>query len=113
MNRGEKLIRNVKWMTWFFILGLFVSGLTAIPLRAEVDLLVKWSGVSGASGAAAPSGLGGWLLSVQDALRDTEARHEFLFYGTDWLAFGHFVIAIVFLERSGTRFAIAGYTDSD
>jgi hypothetical protein len=25
------------------------------------------------------------------------ANHAFLFYGTDWLAFGHFVIAVAFI----------------
>ena len=38
-----------------------------------------------------------WLFKVRDALGDTETRHPFLFYGTDWLAFGHFVIAIAFI----------------
>lgn len=28
---------------------------------------------------------------------DTKRNHPALFYGTDWLAFGHFVIAIAFV----------------
>jgi hypothetical protein len=42
---------------------------------------------------------GGFLsvLDVQAALAQTQAQHPFLFYGTDWLAFGHFVIAIAFI----------------
>jgi hypothetical protein len=38
-----------------------------------------------------------WFLRIRDALAQTQAQHPFLFYGTDWLAFGHFVIAIVFI----------------
>ena len=38
-----------------------------------------------------------WLLRIRDALAQTQAQHPFLFYGTDWLAFGHFVIAIAFI----------------
>jgi hypothetical protein len=34
---------------------------------------------------------------VHTALNQTAAQHPFLFYGTDWLAFGHFVIAIAFI----------------
>jgi hypothetical protein len=34
---------------------------------------------------------------VQTALNDNFVAHPFLFYGTDWLAFGHFVIALAFL----------------
>jgi len=30
-------------------------------------------------------------------LNDTSTNRPFLFYGTDWLAFGHFVIAIAFI----------------
>lgn len=38
-----------------------------------------------------------WLLNVDRALGDVAATHPFLFYGTDWLAFGHFIIALVFV----------------
>jgi hypothetical protein len=34
---------------------------------------------------------------VYTGLMETSSRYPFLFYGTDWLAFGHFVIAISFL----------------
>jgi hypothetical protein len=34
---------------------------------------------------------------VNDALTATNARYPFLAYGTDWLAFGHLVIAVAFL----------------
>jgi hypothetical protein len=36
-------------------------------------------------------------MKVQNALNDIATNHPFLFYGTDWLAFGHFVIAIAFI----------------
>jgi hypothetical protein len=39
---------------------------------------------------------GQWLKHVQGALRQTQEQYPLLFYGTDWLAFGHFVIAIAF-----------------
>jgi hypothetical protein len=53
--------------------------------------LVETSGVTAAPAWAR------WLTKVQSSLHDVGARHPFLFYGTDWLAFGHFVIAIAFL----------------
>lgn len=43
------------------------------------------------------SPVGAWLLRVRDALIETNAKHPFIAYGTDWLAFGHFVIAIAFI----------------
>ena len=38
-----------------------------------------------------------WLFRVQDALVNVQSQYPFLFYGTDWLAFGHFMIALVFV----------------
>jgi hypothetical protein len=97
MNHEQILRRRIRWLSWFFIFGLAVSGATAIPLRLEVDQLISLLG--GREPAVQNSGtvLADWLFKARDALRDTEARHPFLFYGTDWLAFGHFVIAIAFI----------------
>ena len=36
-------------------------------------------------------------MRVRDALAQVQSQYPFLFYGTDWLAFGHFVIAIAFV----------------
>ena len=88
MNRETILRRRIRWLTWLFIFGLFFSGATAIPLRLEVDQIVRALGLTDATG---------WLGKIQTALTDTEARYPYLFYGTDWLAFGHFVIALVFI----------------
>jgi len=44
-----------------------------------------------------PSPFAQWLLRIRSALDDTQSRQPFLFYGTDWLAFGHFMIALVFI----------------
>ncbi len=92
MNREYVLRRRIKWVTGLFIVGLVLSGATAIPLPGEVNRLVNFLGPDGN-----PSEWVRWLLRVQDALGQTRAHHPFLFYGTDWLAFGHFVIAIAFV----------------
>ena len=92
MNHEQTLRRRVKLLTWLFIIGLIISGATAIPLSGELELLVNFFGLNGES-----SELVRWLLRVRDALAQTQLQFPFLFYGTDWLAFGHFVIAIVFI----------------
>jgi hypothetical protein len=97
MNREQLLRRRIKIWTWFFILGLVLSGVTAIPLVTELDLLTKWFGIESQTSATATSTLARWLLLTREALQDTAARHPMLFYGTDWLAFGHFVIAVAFI----------------
>lgn len=92
INREQILRRRIKLMTWLFIIGLVLSGATAIPLQNELNLLVNFLGSNGES-----SELARWLLRVRDALAQTQAQCPFLFYGTDWLAFGHFIIAIAFV----------------
>ena len=96
-TQQEILLRRIKWLTLFFIVGLLFSGVTAIPLNREVDLLVKWFGLESQTSASATSEPGRWLLIVREALQDVNAKYPILFYGTDWLAFGHFVIAVAFI----------------
>ncbi len=98
MSRELNLRRRIKTLTWLFIVGLVLSGATAIPLTTEVDWLAMVTGADLANLPWDPSrhGWALWLLKVQTALQETAAKHPFLFYGTDWLAFGHFAIAIAF-----------------
>jgi hypothetical protein len=96
-TQQETLLRRIKWLTLFFIVGLLFSGATAIPLNQEVDLMVKWFGLGGQTSASATSEPGRWLLIVREALQEVSTKYPILFYGTDWLAFGHFVIAIAFI----------------
>jgi hypothetical protein len=91
MSREQQLRGRIRVLTWFFITGLFLSGATAIPLLPEVNWL------AGHFGADKTSAAGGWLAQIRDALAQMQSQFPFLFYGTDWLAFGHFMIAIVFI----------------
>ena len=97
MNREQILRQRIKLLTWLFITGLVVSGATAIPLTIELNVLVSMFGAGGNTSTNACSELVRWSLRVREAIIQTQAQHPFLFYGTDWLAFGHFVIAIAFV----------------
>lgn len=68
-----------------FILGLTLSGISALPLQWELSLLDGWLDDSG--------NLGHFISHVHAGLTQTYAQFPFFGYGTDWLAFGHFVIA--------------------
>ena len=85
-----QLLGRLRAWTAFFIFGLVVSGLTAIPLETELAVLERLAG-QGSEGFA------GWIHRVAEALRETNAKFPFLAYGTDWLAFGHVVIAVAFV----------------
>ncbi len=89
--RATLLHKRIRFLVWLFIIGLFISGVTAIPLQSEVHELAQHFATS------TPSLMSEWLLKVDQALTDVATNHGFLFYGTDWLAFGHFMIALVFV----------------
>ena len=80
-----------------FVAGLVVSGLTAFPLLAELSLLCRWLGIDDPSAYETLSGLRRWIAFVFVGLQRTYATFPFIGYGTDWLAFGHLVIAMFFV----------------
>ena len=92
MEKARLLLRLRVWLG-LFIVGLALSGATAFPLRAELRIMlgVLTRFVSSQSGQMM------WLNKVHDALESTGERYPFLAYGTDWLAFGHLVIALAFV----------------
>ena len=96
MTRDVLLLR-VRVLLALFIAGLVVAGATAIPLVAEIDWLTRMMGVPLDGPFADSSWLEKWTLVVHHALFSVDRQYPFLFYGTDWLAFGHFAIAILFI----------------
>lgn len=100
MIREQQLHRRIRWLTWFFIIGLVLSGATAQPLVTEVDWLVHFTGAQQMvelPGSTNAPVWAIWLFNVRQALVQSQTQYPFLFYGTDWLAFGHYVIAIAFI----------------
>lgn len=93
MNR-EQILRRTKCLTWLFIAGLLISGATALPLRAELNAIY---GFLPDAQHDRMSRFTQWILTIKDALNGTYSKYPFMAYGTDWLAFGHFVIAIAFV----------------
>ena len=104
------LLSRIRLLLNFFITGLALSGLTAFPLEWEMTLLSGWLGIDPALAPSAYGGLRGWMATVAHGVRETNAAHPFLAYGTDWLAFGHLVIALFFvgpwLEPVRNRFIV-------
>ncbi len=80
-----------------FILGVVVSGITAFPLRWELDCLASWFGVGGNPDLGSLNGLRYWIAYVHKGLEESYAAYPFLAYGTDWLAFAHIAIAVFFI----------------
>src|SRR6058998_741531 len=88
------LQRRIRILLSIFIAALVFSGASAIPLETELNLL---AGIAGAGDVTNRSGFVFWLSKVREALAETNARYPFIAYGTDWLAFAHFVLALAFI----------------
>ena len=88
--------RRIRVLIAFFIVALVSSGLTAIPLRWEVEILNSWIGLDSGARNVWPS-LAEWVGRVNDGIQDSYGQYPFLAYGTDWLAFGHIAIAVAFI----------------
>lgn len=81
---------RVRLCIWIIIIGLFISGVTAFPIETELAFFVKHQPDS-------PSTLTHWLNKVYLAVKDVNTRYPFISYGTDWLAFAHIMLAILFI----------------
>ena len=95
--RENQLRGRLRLWTWLLILGLVLSGVTALPLQVELELMARWLGAGDGAGAETSSAFVKWVVLVRDALPETNGKFPFLAYGTDWLAFAHIIIAIVFV----------------
>ncbi len=82
-------LRKIRIALIVFMISLFLSGLTAIPLITEMRWLV--------SQTPAGTSFYDWLHKVLKALEETDQKYPFVFYGFDWLAFAHFILAILFI----------------
>ena len=93
----DRLRSRLRAWTLFLIAGLVISGATALPIPTQVRLGVRILGPDLGGGGAVPEDVARWLRTVRDGVEATASTAPFMFYGTDWLAFGHFVIALAFL----------------
>src|SRR5688572_28786516 len=85
----EIRLRKIRIALIVFMISLFLSGLTAIPLIPELEWVLSHS--------AMKSNYYDWIEKVLIALKDTNSKYPFVFYGFDWLAFAHFVLTILFI----------------
>ena len=96
-EKRAKLLSRIRIVLAGFVVGLVLSGLTAFPLPQELKILAQIFGVPENATPENYSGLLAWIVTVRNGLLETDAKYPFLAYGTDWLAFGHLVIAMAFV----------------
>ena len=82
------LIKRIRHWLIFFIISLIVSGLTAFDVPHGIAWLNQFY---------FNASIHKWLNTVAVAITNTNHYYPFLFYGYDWLAFAHLVIAVAFI----------------
>jgi hypothetical protein len=83
------LLRRCRLYILIVIIGLFLSGVTAFPIETELRFLVQHTG--------GDSAIATWLTKVYHAVNYTNQSYPYLRYGTDWLAFAHLILAVLFI----------------
>jgi hypothetical protein len=91
MKNGGAIVRFRVALS-VFVIGLVLSGVTAFPLLTELRIVCDLIGP-----ATKDHGIIFWIESVRDGLTASYHRYPWIAYGTDWLAFGHLVIAFFFV----------------
>lgn len=89
------LRRQVRYLLALFIIALVISGLTAVPLKWESDILQNTIGEETWMERVWPA-MAHWISFVHQGITEMHQEYPFIFYGTDWLAFAHIVIAVAF-----------------
>jgi hypothetical protein len=88
---------RIRRWTLLFMAGLVVSGATALPIATEVGVAARALGEDFTAGERIPEFAASWFRRIHAEVGFAAERAPILFYGTDWLAFGHFMIALAFV----------------
>jgi len=89
LNQQQKL-KRVRRCIWIVIIGLALSGITAFPLETELGFInghLTWL----------PLAMQQWISNIYFTLHKVNRQYPYLGYGTDWLAFAHIMLAILFI----------------
>ena len=90
MKNPIDTLHAIRRLIVLFIIALLISGITAFWLEAELGFLREYFNFGHL--------INGWLSKVHRALEQVGQNDKFLLYGYDWLAFGHIIIALFFIE---------------
>lgn len=92
MKDEQKLRREIRILLYIFIIGLVVSGITAFPIHTELTYAHNMI-----ASFHLNNSLSQWIETVYTGVNEVNTHHSFIAYGTDWLAFAHLVLAVLFI----------------
>ncbi|PJJ84567.1 hypothetical protein [Mucilaginibacter auburnensis] len=88
--QNNRLNKRIKLCIWTIIIGLFLSGITAFPIETQLTWFLKHQPELNPT-------LSLWLNKVYTGVKNTNNQYPFISYGTDWLAFAHVMLAVLFI----------------
>lgn len=94
-NTENKRLKNIRRWTVIFMLGLALSGITAFPIETEINIYDRYFS-NNQFIRENFSSIADFLNQVSIGVHDTAKNYPFIFYGTDWLAFVHLLLALLF-----------------
>lgn len=86
----QQLFFRIKICLWIVIVGLALSGITAFPLETELGFIKDHIGFTSVA-------MQQWINTNYATLHHVNGQYPYLSYGTDWLAFAHLMLAILFV----------------
>lgn len=96
--QSEILVRRIRGALAVMMVGLLLSGLTAFPIQWGLNLIVtQMLGVPAGATPASYQGIVAWLVTVRNGITSMYAEFPWIAYGTDWLAFAHIILALLFI----------------
>lgn len=87
----EQTRKQLKRLVVLIMVGLALSGLTAFPIQWAFDQLLP---IVHSIGPGFP--FYKWLMYVGEGIESTYTAYPFFGYGTDWLAYAHLLLALLF-----------------
>ena len=90
--KEESLKHQIRLLLYIFVVGLAVSGITAFPIHTQLVYAHKLIASFDLNNSLAR-----WIENVYQGVDEVDEKYPFIAYGTDWLAFAHLVLAVLFL----------------
>jgi hypothetical protein len=88
----QRLRRETKILVYTIIIGLVISGITAFPIYTELAIAQHLIDQFSLNNAFSQ-----WIEVVYRGVNEIDRTYPFIAYGTDWLAFAHLILAVLFV----------------
>ena len=91
MNENQ-LKRHIRLLLYVFVAGLAVSGISAFPIHTQLSFAHNFIMANNIDNLFSR-----WIETVYNGVDQMDSKYTFIAYGTDWLAFAHLILAVLFL----------------